>query len=264
MLTPALEATLAEVHAFVASDQGQQRIHAALLRRRLPGSFDTEIEEAVLSEALRFLTQGGEITSVPGWCSSRITARSIDLARGAIRAQRAIGIRTSFDEQDIHATDTVDQDTIEQDAIDQDTIDQDDLTLDLPIFNGANPHRDSQSSNGAMAKVRTALLDADAAGIDIAAALTVVAVLADEAALHSACPQPLAGADQQDAACWAGLWYAHRNECFGPGNAVTQRRSRAAKRIKHLLITATTQLSQHGMSRNGMSQNGMSQQGTTS
>jgi hypothetical protein len=202
-MTPlAHDEVLQEVHSYVMSELGQAKIRQALLRRRLPGAYDTEIEEAVLSEAMRFLKNGGEIASAQGWCNARITARSIDLARGAIRreAQGALVVP-------------------DEDAPDE-----------LVTASGLEP-------------VRAAVLNADAHALDVCGALTFIAVIAENAALASDCPQPLAGATPEDAACWAGLWYAHRDDCFGTGNTVTQRRSRAARRIRTILAKAATSLS---------------------
>ena len=69
---------------------------------------------------------------------------------------------------------------------------------------------------------------------DISAAITFIARVADEAELAQQCPQPEAGATATEAAVWAGLWYAGRHECFGEGNTITKRRSRAMSRVRAL------------------------------
>jgi hypothetical protein len=203
MLSPTVESTLAEVHAYVSSETGQERIRKALLRRRLPGALDTDIEEAVLGEAFRFLNRGQLIGSVPGWCNARIAARSIDLARGAIRNELVFGVRVSDD-------DIADMTAVEE-------------TSDL---------------GGSLAEARAAILHADASSADISAGLTFVTRVTDEGGLLEECPQPAAGATASDAAMWAGLWYARQDECFGVGNTFTKRRSRAAKRVRALLAEA--------------------------
>lgn len=197
MRSAAHDEALVQVHSYVTSATGQAKIQQALQRRRLPGSFDTEIEEAVIAEAMRYLSGGGEITSAPGWCNARITARSIDLARGMIRKEAREALVVPNDD-----------------------------VADVAV------------PDSGLASLRDAVLNADAHALDVCGALTFISIVGDGASLAPACPQPLAGATPEDAACWAGLWYAKRDDCFGEGNTVTQRRSRAAKRIRSLLAKA--------------------------
>lgn len=183
----------------MASQLGQDRVQRELQRRRLPGALDSDIEEAVTSEALRFLKNGGSIESVPGWCNARIAARVIDLARGVIRRERA-----------------------EQAAFES-------------AEDGTGDNLDEVLTEG-----RYAVLVSRADPLDVCGALTVISVLAENAVPDAACPQPVAGATPEDAACWVGLWYAGREDCFGEGNTVTQRRVRAARRVKKILREAVT------------------------
>lgn len=242
VLTPLQNDTLTEVHSYVSSREGQDRIHRALQRHRLPTALDTDVEEMVLSEARRFVLAGGEITSVPGWCSARIRARAVDLARGAIRRDAAhaelarrhaaapAGMALSsaaLDDQDNLDQDNPDQDGPTQGGLSQDAYDHD--GHDTSGFAGLDEN---------LSGIRRAVLHADAQPLDVCAALTAIAVLADAAAPAPSCPRPLAGATPLEAACWAGLWYANRQECFGDGNTVTKRRSRASKKIKSLLHAA--------------------------
>jgi hypothetical protein len=199
MLTLEQEAVLAEVHVYVGSDEGQRRVSAALERRRLPSSLDTDIEEAVLSEARRFIMRGSLIESVPGWCNARIAARSIDLARGVIRKEKRLGVQADEAELEHLAE-----------------------PEELPV-------------GGDLGGLRLVVLDLDERPEDISAALTFITRVADEANLSSQCPQPDAGATPTEAAWWAGLWYAGRHECFGSGNTITKRRSRAMARVRALL-----------------------------
>lgn len=198
MLTVAQEALLTEVHLYVGSAEGQRRIAVALERRRLPSSLDTDVEEAVLGEARRFILNGGEIRSVKGWCNARVAARSIDLARGVIRREQYVGTKVDEAElDDVEAT-------------------------ELAPFDGD------------LRSLRTAILLLDERPEDVSAALTFIARVADEAHLAQECPQPEAGATATEAAVWAGLWYAGRYECFGDGNTITKRRSRAMARVRGL------------------------------
>jgi hypothetical protein len=218
VLSTLQEATFTAVHTYVLSQEGQSRISQALQRHRLPASLDSDLEEAVISEALRFITQGNEISSAAGWCNARIRARAIDLARGVIRKrphdeQLAREANEILDDSDDHDPGTGDQHG--------------------ELFPSSEP-----ALQPLLAAWRDAVLVSDAHPLDVCAALTAISVLAEEAILAEDCPQPLAGATTEEAACWAGLWYSNRSECFGAGNTVTKRRSRAAGRIKAALRAA--------------------------
>lgn len=203
---------VAAIHAYIASDAGQQRIAWALQRRRLPSSFDSEIESAVVFEAERYVQRGGQIINPVAWANQRITARSIDLVRGVIRTERR--------------DENVDELLIDDEGGDGSGND---------ITDAGEVDTAMRISDASIAQLRHALVASDASDVDVSAALTVVSVIADNAPLSKDCPQPVAGATPMDAACWAGLWYAGRSECFGESNTVTQRRARAARRAKMLL-----------------------------
>lgn len=195
---------LAAIHAFMASDTGRGAVRAALARRRLPGYLDVEIEEAVLGEALRFLKNGGEIDSPAGWCRARITARSVDLARGALRDRRRWGERVPFGEDLLNEEDHAE-----------------DATADLP--------------EGGIDKVRRDILSSGGNETAIAGALTFVTRVGEQATLAAECPQPATGADEEESAMWAVLWYLGLRDCFTPGNTAAKRRSRAARGVRELL-----------------------------
>lgn len=218
MLTPAQSSLFQEVHTYISSPEGQARIHQALQRHRLPTALDADLEEAVISEALRFITRGHEITSAPGWCNARFTARAIDLSRGIIRKRHA-------DEELLHLADTHPLD----DALDD---------ADFGVNDTRGPLDDASAHPAALAGWRREVLATAADPLDVCAVLTTISVLAENVPLAENCPQPQAGATPEEAACWAGLWYAKRTECFGVGNTTTKRRSRANKRLKQILRTA--------------------------
>lgn len=199
--------TLVEVYNFMSSLKGQDTVRNALLRRRLPTALDSDIEEAVLSEATRFLANGNTIESPSGWCAARISARSLDLARGMVRHRRD-GFMVIDGFPDISDY---------PEPVDQE------ISLAL--------------SDAALTSLRKNIVESMAPGPLVSGALTVVSVLAEEAELAKTCPQPATGATSMDAACWAGLWYARQSDCFGPGNTVDQRRARNTKRIKQLLLS---------------------------
>jgi hypothetical protein len=211
VLTNELQNVLAEVHVFVGSNAGRDAIRNALARRRLPGYLDVEIEEAVLGEALRFLKGGGVIVSPAGWCRARITARAVDLTRGALRDQRRWGVRVTFND----------------DAIDA-------------IADGHEETDGNESLNaltGDLDQVRRDLLRSGENSTAIAGALTFVSLIGDEAEPLKDCPQPSTGADTEESAIWAVLWYLGMRDCFIPGNAAAKRRSRAARNVRELLRT---------------------------
>lgn len=199
--------TLVEIYNFMSSTKGQDKVKSALLRRRLPTALDSDVEEAVLSEATRFLANGNTIESPSGWCSARISARALDLARGMVRRDRDGCILVDGFPDVSDYPEPVDQE----------------ISLEM--------------SDAALTYLRKNIVESTASGPLVSGALTVVSVLAEEAELVKTCPQPVTGATSLDAACWAGLWYARQLDCFGQGNTVDQRRARNTKRIKHLLVS---------------------------
>ena len=203
------ETTLIAVYQYMASEEGKLKVTKALTRQRLPGSFDTDIEESVLSEAARYLDRGNTIESAPGWCSARIKARSIDLARGIIRNNGMDAYK--------HIN-----------ALDLDAIEG--SKGDLEQYSSL-----SSDSEEAIAYLRKCILNAKCDPQNISGALTVIAALAEGAETHAECPKPISGSKPIDAACWAGLWYAHRQDCFEENGASAQRRSRGSKQIKELM-----------------------------
>jgi hypothetical protein len=231
MLSAAHERTLTEVHLFVGSDEGRRVVATALSRRRLPGFFDVEIEEAVLGEALRFLRGGGEIVSVPGWCRARVHARAIDLARGVLRRERVLGVRVPFDDvADVDGS----ADDLGPDATDA-AGDQGGDVAGVRDLMGDDAGSASATGDGSLDEVRARLLAVDAPDEAIAGALTFVSRVADGVTPVEECPLPRAGADEEESAIWVALWYLGVRDCFGPGNAMAKRRSRAAKRIRGVL-----------------------------
>lgn len=201
---------LAAIHAFMSSDTGRNAVRSALARRRLPGYLDVEIEEAVLGEALRFLKNGGEMDSPAGWCRARITARSIDLTRGALREARRWGERVPFDE-----------DLLEE------------VAEETESLGGAG----TDLAEGAIDTIRRDLLLSGESETAIAGALTFVTRVGEGAEIVDECPQPATGADEEESAMWAVLWYLGLRDCFSSGNTAAKRRSRAARGVRELLRT---------------------------
>lgn len=198
--------TLADVHAYMASADGQDAVRSALARRRLPGHLDVEIEEAVLGEALRFLKNGGAIDSPGGWCRARIRARAVDLVRGAIRDRRNWGVRVPL-----------------TDEIPENEPDGTDVLAGDPLEDLDGIRRHVLSTG-----------DADTA---IAGALTFISLIGEQAEPLDACPRPSTGASAEESAMWSVLWYLGIRDCFSPGNTAAKRRSRAARGVRDLLRT---------------------------
>jgi hypothetical protein len=203
--------SLLAVHAYMGSDAGKAAVLDALSRRRLPGFLDTDVEEAVLGEAARFLRKGGEISSAAGWCRARITARAVDLVRGTIRDERRWGVRVPFDEEVLG-------DVFEDDGGDE-----------------TGPVGSWEDRDGNLDEVRRGLLAAGSEDGAVAGALTFVSVVGDGAAAVPECPRPGAGADESEKAIWVVLWYLGLRDCFGAGNTAAKRRSRAARGVRELL-----------------------------
>lgn len=205
---------MTSVYTYIASEEGQAYVRSCLARRRLGAYLDTDIEEAVLSEALRFISRGDEIINAAAWCRRRINARTIDLSRGAIRKERDYGRRVDLN-----------------DANEATALSVEDAGFGEGI---------------SLSAVRQAVAAADDTDISIAAALTYVTRTAEDASLHTNCPQPQSGSTRSEAAMWAGLWYSGSESCFGPGNATTKRRSRAMERVRTLLVTCASAITKTG------------------
>ena len=206
-----LSQPMQRVYDYMSSEAGQAYIRSCLARRRLGEFLDTDIEEAVLSEALRFLARGEVISNADSWCKSRINARTIDLARGAIRKERDLGVRVELFE--VEQAQENEEETVSQ------------FSLDGSV---------------SLADIRKLIAASDDTDINISAALSYITRVGEEATLHRDCPQPKAGATPSDAAVWAGLWYAGVESCFGPGSNITKRRSRAMERVRQLLRSCLT------------------------
>jgi hypothetical protein len=76
-----------------------------------------------------------------------------------------------------------------------------------------------------------------------AGALAVLAIVLDGAGAADDCPTPKAGAGDDEAVAWAGLFYAGRRECFPPPGApddaaTRKRRSRAVQDQRRVLHDA--------------------------
>jgi hypothetical protein len=236
MLPVAVEKVLADVHLFMGSEEGRRAVRAALQRRRLPGFFDVEIEEAVLGEALRFLRGGGEMVSVPGWCRARVNARAIDLARGVLREERRFGVRVPFDDAFDDAFGDAFGDGLEDELQEELRVEFLDEFRDepqdvSPLFAGDAGAVVDKGLDG----VRRGLLASGADDVAVAGALTFVSRVGEEVVPVPECPQPRAGADAEEAAVWVALWYLGLRDCFGPGNTMAKRRSRAAGKVRSLL-----------------------------
>lgn len=220
--------TLVEVHRFLASEAGVSCVQRNLQRRRLPGALDTDVEGLVADEARRFLARGGEIVNVAAWCRLRISSRTIDLARGMLRAEKALTAPVAGPAQ--HD----DPDGWEYDG------DEGDVETGVEVGGGAfDGVGEGELSGVRLDSVRAQLLSVEPGWV-AASALAVVVRVAEGGCLHPDCPQPVAGATPTDAAMWAGLWYARQQQCFAPAgspntNTITRRRARAAARVRDAL-----------------------------
>jgi DNA-directed RNA polymerase specialized sigma24 family protein len=90
---------------------------------------------------------------------------------------------------------------------------------------------------------RRVVASLDEAPRPAAGALAVLAILLDGAGPADDCPVPKAGAGDDEAIAWAGLFYAGRRECFPPPGqaddpATRKRRSRAVQDQRRVLHDA--------------------------
>lgn len=130
--------------------------------------------------------------------------------------------------------------------------------LVTPLDDGGTDPRDllaadDQAEGAALAGIAAGALRGrlgarlDDATVATCGALAVLAVVLDGAAPAEDCPAPRGGAGADDAAAWAGLFYAGCGGCFPVDGgvedaAMRQRRSRAVGRQRRVLVTAASEV----------------------
>lgn len=192
----------------------------ALLGLGLPADLAEDLVQETLLRALRVEQRGEEIANAEAFTTVLLQRAARDLVRGIRRRPEG------------HVVDEEPVDLVGGDG------------ADAPVLDGLQ----TAAVREVLARRLTAVPRA-AAG-----ALAVVAVVVDGAEPAEDCPSPLAGAGEQEAVAWAGLFYSGRLDCFArPGarddDATRKRRSRAVQEQRQVLreaVAATSVVEGHG------------------
>jgi hypothetical protein len=193
------------VRQFLASPAGRAVVRRALDHNALSHQIADDVTQEVLRRTLTQLAKGTVIDNVEAFATTLAQRASIDVLRGDLRQLR------SFD----------------------------DIELDEWEY-GAVAVADDDVETALMARdVRRALHSkAEPVPARAAAALAYFTVHIEGTPVGDGCPRPGKGAGPDDAAAWAGLYYAGRDDCFGSSEKHRKRRSRAVGDMKALLLDA--------------------------
>ena len=179
---------------FLASPAGRAMVRRALDHNALSHQLVDDVTQEVLRRTLTQIARGTVIDNVEAFATTVAQRASIDVLRGQMRWPR------SFDDIDLEEWEY-----------------------------GAVAGEDSDVETGLMARSLRIVLHTKAEPVPAraAAALAYLTVHLEGTPVGDGCPQPGKGAGPSEAAEWAGLWYAGRDDCFGSEGKHRKRRSRA-------------------------------------
>ncbi|MEO6125238.1 MAG: hypothetical protein ABIR32_16150 [Ilumatobacteraceae bacterium] len=200
------------VALWLASPEGTAALRWSLEKLRLPVAFDTDLVGMVIHAADRMVQRGDVIESVPAWTRRTLRLRAIDLMKSP-RGRPAFIQPEDVDSPAGAGTDAADAAELV-------------AAMDL-------------------AEIRREIAGRwdDRSGWTRSASLTYLSVAIDGCAPGVSCPAPIGGADEFDAAHWAGLHYADQRQCFAPfgerdDNTIRQRRKRRIDDVRKILVDA--------------------------
>jgi DNA-directed RNA polymerase specialized sigma24 family protein len=209
---------------FLKSTGGRAAVHRILAVRRLPHTLADDLAQEALRRVAEATERGTVIENPEGFVTQALHFAAVDILRGRIRTIQSLAVPPAVDPD------------AEERGWSHHAIDSFASPLDVEV---------EALAFESIAAVRRAVhqrLGPDPAAA--AAALAYIAVVVDGAPTPPDCPQPIGGASPQEAADWAGLWYAGRDDCFPTHDGMTapaamrKRRSRASKRFHGLLKRA--------------------------
>lgn len=217
------------VSLWLMTNEGAAALMSTLRRFGLQGSFDSDLVKMVIHAADLMVDKGQSIESIPAWTKSALRLRAMDLLRspGSQRAYHGID-----DDSTTGRSLTQPRGSVEHNDIAQ-------LLTGMAV---ADIRRHVGAQWGTTQSWR------------ISASLTYLSISVDGCAAGTACPAPVGGAGELDAAHWAGLHYAGQHECFAAhgqpdSNTIRQRRKRKIDDVRSLLqesYRATHQEVDHG------------------
>lgn len=200
------------VALWLASADGDAAVAWSLGQLRLPAAFDADLVAMAIHAADRMVQRGDAIESVPAWTKRTLRLRAIDLMKSP-RGRPALERPEDVDSQTVATTDAAETSELL-------------AAMDLAALRREIATRWDDRS----AWTRSA-------------SLTYLSVAIDGCAPGVSCPAPIGGADEFDAAHWAGLHYADQRQCFAPfgkpdDNTIRQRRKRRIDDVRRVLIGA--------------------------
>ena len=194
------------VRQFLVSPAGRAMVRRALDHNALSHQIADDVTQEVLRRSLTQLARGTVIDNVEAFATKLAQRASIDVLRRDLRQPR------SFD----------------------------DIELDEWEYGAVAAVDDGDVEAALMARdVRRALHSkAEPVPARAAAALAYFTVHVEGTPVGDGCPRPGKGAGPDDAAAWAGLYYAGRDDCFGSSEKHRKRRSRAVADMHAVLLDA--------------------------
>jgi hypothetical protein len=193
------------VRHFLASPRGRAMVRRALDHNALSHQLADDITQEVLRRTLTQLARGTVIDNVEAFATTVAQRASIDVLRGEMRQPRSFG----------------------------------DIELEEWEYGAVDARDDDVGAALVATGVRRALHSkAEPVPARAAAALAYLCVRVDGALVGDGCPQPGKGAGPDDAAAWASLFYAGRDDCFGSSETHRKRRSRAVADMRAMLRDA--------------------------
>lgn len=209
--------SLVDLAAGFLAGPGHRVVARALAGHGLPAHLADDLQQEALIRVLRAEQRGDDVGNVEAFTTVLVQRAARDLLRGIRRRPEGHAVPEPIDDLD------ADVRTARLDA-------------DLP------------EAEVVGAEVAVALRRHVAAALvgsprPAAGALAVLAIVLDGAGPAADCPAPRAGAGDDEALAWAGLFYAGRRECFPAAGAVDdqatrKRRSRAVQDQRRVLHDA--------------------------
>lgn len=208
-------AALVDAAAGFLTGDGNRVVARALAGHGLPGHLADDLVQEALIRVDRAEQRGEQVVNVEAFTTVLVQRAARDLLRGIRRRPEGHTVAGAVDDLDGEALA---------------------IGTDLPEAAVV----DAAAAAELRRRVGAAL---GGAPRPAAGALAVLAIVLDGAGPADDCPAPKAGAGDDEALAWAGLFYAGRRECFPVGGeaddaATRKRRSRAVDDQRRVLRDA--------------------------
>ena len=210
-------ASLVDAAAGFLTGDGHRVVARALAGHGLPAHLADDLVQEALIRAHRAEERGDDVGNVEAFTTVLVQRAARDLLRGIRRRPEGHTVAEPIDDLDTDGLATR-------------------LGSDLPesVVVGADVATELRR------RVAGALSTSPRPA---AGALATLAIVLDGAGPADDCPVPKAGAGDDEALAWAGLFYAGRHECFPPAGvaddaATRKRRSRAVQQQRQVLHDA--------------------------